>query len=99
MKLVIASLLTATMAISPLTHSAPAKEAMCKTCHGAGGAAPIAPMYPKLNGQNKDYLISALKAYKAGERKGTFAAAMAGQAASLTDADIKELAEYYSSQP
>lgn len=76
----------------------PAKEAMCRTCHGAGGAAPIAPNYPKLNGQNKEYLISSLKAYRAGERQGGLALAMAAQATQLTDSEIEALAAYYASQ-
>ena len=33
----------------------------CVACHGAGGAAPIAPTYPKLAGQNKAYLINQIK--------------------------------------
>lgn len=76
----------------------PAKEVACRTCHGAGGAAPIAPIYPKLNGQNKAYLISSLKAYRDGQRKGGLAGAMAAQAAQLSDADMEVLAAYYSSQ-
>lgn len=76
---------------------APPKEALCKACHGAGGGAPIAPNYPKLNGQNKAYLVSSMKAYRAGERKGGLAVAMTAQASSLTDAEIDALAAYYSS--
>lgn len=77
---------------------APAREAMCQACHGAQGAKPIMELYPKLNGQNKAYLVSALKAYRAGERKGGMAGVMGGQAASLSDDDINALAEYYSKQ-
>ncbi len=76
----------------------PPKEAMCRTCHGAGGAAPIAPSYPKLNGQNKDYLVAALKAYKTGARSGGLAAVMTGQSAQLSDAEIEALAAYYAAQ-
>lgn len=81
-----------------LAQDAPAKEALCKTCHGANGGAPILPVYPKLNGQNKEYLISALKAYKSGERKGGMAMIMTGQAAQLSDADIEALAAFYAAQ-
>ncbi len=77
----------------------PAKEVTCRACHGAGGAAPLAANYPKLNGQNKDYLVSALKAYRSGDRKGGLSAVMASQATALSDADIDALASYYSSQP
>lgn len=78
--------------------AAPAKEAICKTCHGAGGGKPIMDTYPKLNGQNKGYLISAMKAYKTGDRKGGMAAVMVAQSASLSDKEIEELATYYSTQ-
>lgn len=77
---------------------APGKEAICRACHGEKGAAPIAPNYPKLNGQNKEYLVSSLKAYKTNERKGGLAALMASQASMLSDADMEELAAYYSAQ-
>jgi cytochrome c len=56
-------------------------------------------LYPKLNGQNKDYLVSSMKAYKSGQRQGGMAAVMAGQASGLSDAEINELAAYYASQP
>lgn len=81
-----------------IAQEAPPKSALCNTCHGNKGAEPIAPNYPKLNGQNKDYLVGALKAYKAGERKNAMAAVMTGQAAALSDAEIEELAVYYSAQ-
>lgn len=92
--LIISSLFAGSVAFAA---DAPPKEAICKSCHGVGGAAPIAPNYPKLNGQNKAYLVSALKAYKAGERKGPLAIAMTAQASSLSDADIDALAAYYAS--
>jgi cytochrome c553 len=76
----------------------PAKEITCRTCHGAGGSAPIIPNYPKLNGQNKVYLMNSLKAYRDGQRKGNMAGIMASQAAGLSDADIEALATYYASQ-
>lgn len=85
--------------ISPLLTSAqPAKVAACAACHGAKGDAPIAPNYPKLAGQNAAYIVSALQAYKNGDRKGGLAVLMNAQAASLTDAEMKELADYYAAQ-
>ncbi len=73
-----------------------AKSMMCAGCHGADGIA-IAPMYPNLKGQKAMYLESSLKAFKDQSRKGGQAAMMYGMAAPLTDADIKNLAAYYSS--
>lgn len=81
------------------TAAPPAKEMVCRACHGAGGAAPIMPTYPKLNGQNKAYLIQVLKSYRSGERKGGMSAVMVAQSSGLSDTDIEQLAEYYASQP
>ena len=72
------------------------ETAVCAACHGADGNAAI-PSYPNLAGQNKAYLISSLKAYKNKKRNGGMAAIMQGQAAALSDQDIENLAEYYSS--
>lgn len=73
-----------------------AKSAVCAACHGAEGKAAI-PNYPNLAGQNKAYLISAMKAYKNKQRNGGMSAIMQGQAAALSDQDIENIAEYYSS--
>ena len=85
-------------AIAAAQDAPPAKEMACRACHGVGGAAPLAPNYPKLNGQNKEYLVSALQAYKAGQRSGGLAVVMTGQAAMLSEAEMQELAAYYASQ-
>lgn len=72
-----------------------AKSAVCAACHGANGIAAI-PAYPSLAGQNKAYLISSMNAYKNKQRTGGMAAIMQGQAAALSDKDIENLAEFYS---
>jgi cytochrome c553 len=74
--------------------AAPKAAQTCVACHGIDGVG-ILPEYPNLAGQHEDYLRHALKAYRSGQRKN---AVMGGMAAPLTDADIKELARYYSSQ-
>lgn len=73
-----------------------AKAALCASCHGANGIA-AAPMYPNLAGQNDAYIISSLKAFRDKSRNGGMAAIMQMQATSLSDADIDNLAAYYSS--
>jgi len=70
-----------------------AKSDACSSCHGMGGKS-TNPNNPNLAGQKKNYLIKSLNAYKSGERKDVM---MNTLAASLTDADIENLAEYYSS--
>ena len=73
-----------------------AKAAVCAACHGADGKATI-PMYPNLAGQNEQYLVGALKAYKDKQRSGGQAVVMQGQAAALSEEDIANLAAYFSS--
>jgi len=83
---------------SAFAAEAPAKEPMCRACHGVNGAAPITPNYPKLAGQNKQYLVDSLNAYKAKNRSGGMAGVMVAQAQALSDADIEALAAFYSAQ-
>ena len=69
--------------------------AHCIGCHGIPGyktAFPEVYHVPKIAGQQPAYLINALKAYKSGERSHP---SMRGVAASLTEEDMKKLAEYY----
>ena len=70
-----------------------AKAAACAACHGANGVSGN-PAWPSLAGQQKDYLVAALKGYRDGSRKNEM---MAGMAKGLSDADIEALATYYSS--
>jgi len=71
-----------------------AKSVTCIGCHGVNGNS-IAPTFPKIAGQNEDYIIKQLKEFKTGSRVDTI---MAGIVASLTDTDIANLAAYYASQ-
>lgn len=68
--------------------------AACVACHGAEGEGVI-PQPPTLAGQHSDYLAYALEQYKDGTRTGTV---MGAFAASLSEADIERLAEFYGSQ-
>jgi cytochrome c553 len=63
----------------------------CVACHGADGRS-IAPTFPNLNGQWETYLRLQLMAYRAGTRSN---AIMNGQAAALTDDEIRALARHY----
>lgn len=71
-----------------------AKATMCATCHGVDGIA-LMPAYPNLAGQNEEYLISSMKAYRDKQRQGGMAVIMQMQAAQLSDDDIADLAAYY----
>lgn len=71
-----------------------AKSTACAACHGTDGVSTV-PTFPKLAGQHPDYLYQALKDYKAGKRKNPI---MAGMAGNLSDADMADLAAYFSAQ-
>ena len=69
------------------------KSEACVGCHGLNGKSNN-PLYPHLKGQQKMYLIKALKAYRDGKRDDPM---MSSFASNLSDADIENLAAYYSS--
>ncbi|MCL5059946.1 MAG: cytochrome c [Candidatus Thermoplasmatota archaeon] len=71
-----------------------AKSAACAACHGADGVSSV-PSFPVLAGQQRDYLYHALKDYKSGKRNNPI---MAGQVQNLSDADMLDLALYFSKQ-
>jgi cytochrome c553 len=85
---------------SPLVHAkgnyeaGKAKSTTCAGCHGADGVSSMSA-FPKLAGQNPDYLYHALRDYKSGKRKNPI---MAGMAGNLSDADMADLAAYFSQQ-
>lgn len=70
------------------------KSKVCAACHGADGNS-AAPDFPRLAGQNYDYLIKVLSDYKVGDRKN---AIMAPMVANLSKRDIEDLAAYFSHQ-
>ena len=78
-------------------------EQVCAACHAVGGdwTKPLQPEYPRLAGQHADYLVTALTAYKQGDKSmiGRKNAIMAGQAAALSAAEIEDLAAFLSSLP
>lgn len=78
-----------------------AEKFACASCHGATFNEPIDPAYPKLAGQHKDYLAQALKSYQRGAvgLAGRSNAIMEGQAKTLTNADIENIAAYLHSLP
>ena len=71
---------------------------VCGTCHGPHGNS-THPKYPRLAGQNANYLAAQLKAFRAQSRGDPDAVGyMWGMAAELDDATIDALASYYSKQ-
>jgi len=69
------------------------KSMMCSACHGAAGISAV-PTYPNLAGQKEAYTTKQLKDFKSGKRNDP---TMKGMVASLSDADMADLAAYYAS--
>ena len=69
------------------------RATICAGCHGQNGISPI-PNYPNLKGQNEQYLVKALRAYRDGRRSDP---TMSPMAKPLSDKDIDDLAAYFSS--
>lgn len=70
-----------------------AKSASCAGCHGAAGIS-ANPMWPNLAGQKDAYMVKQMKAFRDGKRNDPM---MSPMAKPLSDADIDNLAAYYSS--
>jgi len=70
-----------------------AKTGTCVGCHGAAGVS-ANPVWPNLAGQKEAYLLKQMKDFKAGTRKDPL---MTPMAKPLSDADMANLAAYYSS--
>lgn len=67
----------------------------CATCHGPTGQSSNS-QFPKLAGQNADYLVRQMFNYKSRARKSLI---MEAQVTKLSGNDIEHLARHFSSQP
>lgn len=66
----------------------------CAACHGDAGIGSN-PAWPNIAGQAPEYLVNALKAFRAGLRKDPM---MGGVVRGLSDTDIANLAAYFAAQ-
>jgi len=71
------------------------KAGTCAGCHGSGGHSNNPSMFPSIAGMEEDKMIELLTAYREGELQDSM---MNGQAANLSDQDIRDLAAYYAQQ-
>ena len=102
----VVAMVTMTLATFAAQAQAPAgdvkagesKAAMCIGCHGIPGyqnSFPEIHKVPMIQGQSDKYIVSALTAYKKGDRKHP---TMRGIAASLSEQDMADLGAFYASQ-
>jgi cytochrome c553 len=101
-KLLMIALTLATGTLTPaLAQDAKAgaeKVAMCIGCHGIPGyqaSYPEIHKVPMIAGQGAKYIVSALAAYRKGERKHPTMRSIAG---SMSDTDMADVAAYYEVQ-
>jgi cytochrome c553 len=73
------------------------KAIACMGCHAIPGYSNVYPTYhvPRVGGQHPEYIVAALKAYKAKERSHS---TMQAQAASLSEDDMKDIAAFFASK-
>jgi cytochrome c553 len=83
--------------LAPIAHGADAAEiatTVCAACHGADGNS-VAPMFPKLAGQQEAYLSKQLTEFISGKRKNEI---MEPIIATIGKGDVAGLAAYYAGQ-
>ena len=68
----------------------------CFACHGKDANTPILPIYPKIAGQNRDYLAAQMRDIKSGDRANGQSAAMKGVMHLVSDEEIDAIADYLS---
>jgi cytochrome c553 len=67
----------------------------CFLCHGAEGES-ASEVFPRLAGQNAEYIAKQLENFKSGKRKSS---AMASMVTELTPEDMIALGQFYASRP
>jgi cytochrome c553 len=70
------------------------KSQVCAACHGADGNS-VTSVIPSLAGQPRQFIVTALYMFREGRRVNEV---MTPFAAKLTNADLNDLAQYFSSQ-
>jgi cytochrome c553 len=75
------------------------QKAACVSCHGSNFSKPIDASYPKIAGQNADYVFAALKAYKTENNPavGRNNGIMGAIAKQFSNNELKALANYVGS--
>ena len=89
---------TLTSALAQDAKAGEGKVAMCIGCHGIPGyqaSFPEVHKVPMISGQGAKYIVSALTAYKRGERKHPTMRSIAG---SMSDQDMADVAAFYEQQ-
>jgi cytochrome c len=70
----------------------------CLSCHGADAKTPVAPGFPKIAGQNPAYSFNQMRDIKSGARSNGQSIAMKGIMVAVTEAEIREIADWLGTQ-
>jgi cytochrome c len=70
------------------------QQRTCIACHGADAKTPILPTYPKLAGQNSEYMFQQMKDIKSGARSNSNTAAMRGVMHLVDESEMIALSRY-----
>jgi cytochrome c553 len=71
----------------------------CASCHEGDGRSLGYRLYPRIAGQNYEYLVNALTEFRRLERHQAYAFQMWDPTLHLTDQDVRDLAAFYSKLP
>jgi cytochrome c553 len=75
-----------------------AKSAACVSCHEGHGRSTGTSLFPRIGGQNFEYLYRSLREYRDGQRRMGWAPAMMNDAVKeFSDDDLKDIARHFSS--
>lgn len=96
-------LASALAACAPLTAQAQNADVLyvrtlaanCAQCHGTDGRTVAGSPLPPLAGMQRDYLVTQMKAFKAGTRPSTI---MTQLAKGYSDAQLEQLATFFAAQ-
>ncbi|MDQ6880984.1 MAG: c-type cytochrome [Pseudomonadota bacterium] len=72
-------------------------QQVCSTCHGVTGNS-VSPAFPKLAGQQRDYLVAQLAEFKSHNRSNPAGAQYMWGFTNLTPGQVQGLADYFSGQ-
>jgi len=89
------------MTVIPVAKAADGKAAYvqkaCASCHGEAGNNPL-PGYPRLAGQNEDYLVRQMEDIRSGKRNNGLSALMTAYMSAVSDEEIAAIASYLAAQ-
>ena len=74
-------------------------EKTCVACHGKDAKKPLTKAYPKIAGQNFEYIVQQMQDIKSGARANGQSAAMKGVMHLVSDDEIKAIATWLSKLP